>query len=807
MPDIWVHDSQVWLNETYGGTPGYVSVPETGNTGWSTMFGLTRALQHELGIAALSDTFGPTTLSQLTTQYGNISATLNNDNIAGIIQAALWCKGYSGGLELGTWDQYVTSSIALLRTHMGMPTLPTPTLTPKMFKSLLTMDAYIRIGTGTSEIREVQQWLNGRYSHRANFYIMPCDGYFSRDVQKGLLYAIQYELGMTDSVANGNFGPSTQQGIRDYGIFSFGATDTTKQLVHLYKAALIFNRYVVPFDGYYGWDAVNATTLFQGFVELPQTGNAFFATWASLLVSTGDVTRVGTASDTNTPLTASKATTLYNAGYRTVGRYLTVATKRYQPGELGRIFAAGLSTFPIYQNYNDSIDDFIQQPGAAENPGRVQGKAAALRARQLGFKAGTTIYFAVDYDATGDEIAAVIIPFFEEVAQGVASSHAVPYQIGIYGTRNVCSRVSAAGLATSSFVSGMSTGYSGNLGFALPSNWAYDQIQTTTLGSGTAQIAIDKDIKSVRATPANSGAVSTTPLFTQAGAQVFDEGWYWKWVEAQVLAETAALNLSSVGSPSTNDIVLHYLSKVAYWDGSVKWQLFAPLIESSMNETTGVETGIARVGFAQSVAALTTSTYSPLPALNGYDIAHFAASVRGYRAQGIPLYSTEVAFSDVGAWAGDLATLWTDYENARIGGYADGPQKWCDDMLGNAVTSFDTPDLRSDADAFLVAKRMHADPDRPVADIIRELRIREQADPAWRYGAFIDERFGGDRDNVAQAAADIFTTTDVVIVNSVRALMVGRNNDQPVRYPPVLSTEPTDFGMGFALALERKSQG
>lgn len=39
----------------------------------------------------------------------------------------------------------------------------------------------------------------------------------------------------------------------------------------------------------------------------------------------------------------------------------------------------------------------------------------------------------------------------------------------------------------------MSTGFSGNLGFGMPDNWAFDQFATITIGSGDGQIEIDKD--------------------------------------------------------------------------------------------------------------------------------------------------------------------------------------------------------------------------------------------------------------------------------------------------------------------------
>lgn len=40
----------------------------------------------------------------------------------------------------------------------------------------------------------------------------------------------------------------------------------------------------------------------------------------------------------------------------------------------------------------------------------------------------------------------------------------------------------------------MSTGFSGNLGYPLPYNWAFDQISTITVGNGSGMIEIDNDI-------------------------------------------------------------------------------------------------------------------------------------------------------------------------------------------------------------------------------------------------------------------------------------------------------------------------
>ncbi|KEK24721.1 hypothetical protein BAGA_23960 [Bacillus gaemokensis] len=102
---------------------------------------------------------------------------------------------------------------------------------PKLFKALLTMDAYVLITGGSSKVRSIQQWLNNKYINRAGFFYMPCDGHYSRDVQKALMYAIQYEEGLDDATANGNFGPTTQNLIKKVEL----KEDSTGVFVYLFQ--------------------------------------------------------------------------------------------------------------------------------------------------------------------------------------------------------------------------------------------------------------------------------------------------------------------------------------------------------------------------------------------------------------------------------------------------------------------------------------------------------------------------------------------------------------------------------------------
>lgn len=72
------------------------------------------------------------------------------------------------------------------------------------------------------------------------------------------------------------------------------------------------------------------------------------------------------------------------------------------------------------------------------------------------------------------------------------------YRIGVYGSRNICQKVCSLTKAESSFVADMSTGYSGNLGYSMPNNWAFEQFhEYSILGSGFS-FAVDKDMASGR---------------------------------------------------------------------------------------------------------------------------------------------------------------------------------------------------------------------------------------------------------------------------------------------------------------------
>ena len=497
MADEMVRLAQSFVNTTYnnGATLGTSKLEEDGLTGWTTIYALTRALQYEMGISSLSDAFGPTTLSTIGTKYGKFDeTTIPTANFCRILQSALYCKGYDGGDIDGTYNSRIQAAVVKLNQNMGLDVAyPGSSLWPKVVKGLFNMDAYVTVAGGSDAIRSIQQWLNGRYILRRDFFVVPCDGYHSRDVAKSMLFAIQYELGMADGTANGVFGPATQSGLKSHTV-SVGTTGTWAQL---FTAAMILNKRSVPF-GNFTADVKSGAESFQSFIKLPVTGTGDFQTWASLLVSYGDQTRKGTACDGVTMITPPRAQALKDAGYKYIGRYLfnpsttSLPEKQIQPGELATIKAAGLNCFPIYQTSNRSADNF------GDNQGTNDAFMAIEWAQYHGFKPGTIIYFAVDYDAMDAEVTQYIVPHFRSVMGTIGENST--YGVGVYGPRNVCQRIADAEYSAASFVSDMSSGFSGNLGYPMPTNWAFDQIATIIVGSGTGAIEIDNNIASGRDT-------------------------------------------------------------------------------------------------------------------------------------------------------------------------------------------------------------------------------------------------------------------------------------------------------------------
>ncbi len=474
MYDYRKADAQKWLNSTYSGKSGFVPVNEDGISAGTLLFkGFVRALQFEIGLEKLgvleaNGNFGPATFRNCPTiQAGSIDTA---NNFVKLIQHALFCKGYHAGAITGEFKGKTVDAVLKLKLDALGFDDGDSSVTPKWFKAILNSDAYICVNHGDPQIRSIQQHLNRNYCSYTG--IMPCDGHYSRDTNRALIYALQAEEGMRVGAANGNFGPGTTEKCPTISAVS------RVNLVRILQSALYVNGFKGRINGVYDANTAANVRSFQSFVSLPESGVANMPTIKALLTSCGDTTRPAKACDCSVRLTYPKALALRQKGYECVGRYLTgfLGTgihrrpKNLTAKELESIFRAGLRVFPIFQDGGWYPEYFSGGAAVGERDGRIAIEAAKF----INLPTGTIIYFAVDCDLYDYQVSQLIIPYFSGVYSSVCSGGS-GYLVGVYGSRNICSRVSDKGYAVSSFVSGMSTGFSGNLGYPLPRNWAFDQ--------------------------------------------------------------------------------------------------------------------------------------------------------------------------------------------------------------------------------------------------------------------------------------------------------------------------------------------
>lgn len=482
MADEMVRNVQVWLNQTY--TPDLIGTVDTdGITGNTTVSALIKALQIELSVYPMDGVFGNDTLNKLVTLSDTTPEDTYNtlEHVIYILQGALYCKGYNpSGLD-GVYGNGLKNAIVNFKTDSGLAN-PGGSTEPKIFKALLNTDGFVLSSKGDSKIRTIQQSLNKNYYSYMD--LIPTNGIKDRKMSKALILALQVEEQKTVSsiVIDGIWGNDT---FNNCPILKRYGTVSNKQFVYLLQYALYFNGYDPNgFDGGFGAGVESAVKKFQTFVGLTSDGSVGKQTWASLMISYGDKTRVGKACDTaHVIASAAEVAAIKAEGKETVGRYISGTAKKLQAEELTLLLSSGLKVFPIYQESNNSVDCFSYKLG--------QGQAfnALKNALAYGFLDDTIIYFPVDFDATESQLNNEVTDFFRGINYHFSNQNKNPlhYQVGIYGPRQICQKISDDNLAVKSFISDMSSGFSGNIGHTLPENWNYDQIReyTITASDGT----------------------------------------------------------------------------------------------------------------------------------------------------------------------------------------------------------------------------------------------------------------------------------------------------------------------------------
>lgn len=481
MADENVRKAQKYLNSMYGHRSEWVKLDEDGMTGTGTCKGIIRAFQIENGISPVTGTVGNITLNKMRS-LSDISKMNANDpgnpNVC-ILQCALFVKGYNAGGITGVYYTTGVNAVKQYQSDAGLPV--TGIIDWKVWMGLVSINWFKKTNDGDKMIVKIQQQLNADWSDIIG--VGPCDGIVSRFTSYALIAALQAAEGIytsfIGSIDKRNFGDQTVA--KFPGVLKQGKNGSYVKYNKLVQYGLYLNGYDAGrFDGNFDSSTKSKVEAFQEFyaltgIGLVTSGEVNCATMKSLLTSKGDTGRKAKACDCSTVLNKQQALDIKNAGYQVVGRYLTGTANGKRKfitfEEIKNIESAGLRVFPIYQDGGYKVQYFQNL-----RQGIVDAHTAITAAKRIGVPDGTTIYFAVDFDCYDYQMKSFIVPYFKKLNLVFNSeTNNKKYKVGIYAPRYICSYISKKGLAKYSFVADMSSGYSCNLGYRIPKNWAFDQ--------------------------------------------------------------------------------------------------------------------------------------------------------------------------------------------------------------------------------------------------------------------------------------------------------------------------------------------
>lgn len=523
MADELVLATQQWLNRTYGHIPDFNQAPEDGNTGWSTIYSLIEGLQVELGITALSPNFGDTTYrlyeQQITPNWNNLPT-----NVVYLIQGAFWCKGISPGGFDGIQTSALDAAVKVLQRDAGFTT-QNGVLSAMWARALFDMSAFVLVRD--PRVREMQQYLNANYYQYTG--ILPTDGIYQRATNTAIIYALQKEVGLDVETANGVFGPTTRQLYEQ--AYNSNWSSALSMIVQFGLYANMSEFWEVAgqpapeFTGVLDSATAQGLSLFQDFLRLSPVvkGSPDLRTAWSLMTSNGDPNRTFWAVDTSIQLTDKNIADLVAFDVNYVGRYLTGTVgwgdderdKFLSRKEADKLLAAGLNIIPIYQ---DNVPTNVYY---TYDQGQSDARRAYFAAANLGIPSGSVIYFAVDFDALDTDIDTYVRPYFWGIQDMWQNENLdFQYKIGVYGTRNVCTRIYNEANVQFSYVSNMSSGWSGNLGFSQPLNWAFDQFYESSYASIAA-------IDFVNVSGLDEGVTALVEGQTNENYWIDQTGWDW----------------------------------------------------------------------------------------------------------------------------------------------------------------------------------------------------------------------------------------------------------------------------------------
>lgn len=321
-----------------------------------------------------------------------------------------------------------------------------------------------------------------------------------------------------------------------------------------------------------------------------------------------------------------------------------------------------------------------------------------------------------------------------------------------------------AALAVSAYVAGMSTGFSGNMGFPMPTQWHYNQIVELGPADSGVGFAIDKVVVSRKATAVDPHQIAGPPSEQHGAATTtgFDVLFQW-YADSVTKCQLAVSQLPSDQGGNyaalLDSFVLSWLRKPRYWG---KGPLPASKIEAFWRVYTPEDTTSQGLTVATTCQASLGAPQEPLrqdgsenPDYKGprtpLDVMHWAASVLGYLTWGLPDPPSSSGLGDLGAWGLDLYSLFG--QRQRDAPDAD-LSTWLASHLGaREGSSFGYNDLLADSDAWLAAHLSHG------STFLEGLRATQALSPSDRLKQFYQGRFKGSADNIGSAFKEIVDGT------------------------------------------------
>lgn len=154
--------------------------------------------------------------------------------------------------------------------------------------------------------------------------------------------------------------------------------------------------------------------------------------------------------------------------------------------EAQRLSSLGFKLVTIWETHSHRPDYFSYSSGYSD------AMNAYRQAKTIAQPSGSAIYFAVDFNARGDNLLQVDQYFRGIGAHFAAASGGRPeYKVGVYGSGAVCDAIKGAMLAQYCWLSG-STAWAGSLGYT---GW---NIRQAAMGARFASLSFDHDANEAR---------------------------------------------------------------------------------------------------------------------------------------------------------------------------------------------------------------------------------------------------------------------------------------------------------------------